>query len=459
MRTRPNFEMHKRRVQIGEIMQKKVRPQTEEEWEIQMCEKLLRYVRDVLYVELPFMGRALSAFSFRADGRLNTFATDGIELSYSTEQLIRVFKGNAPYLNRLYLHTVLHCIFSHLWLAGGRQPYLWGIACDIAVEYTIDHMEKECVKRIPGWLRQKTYEALEQEEGISAAQIYRWLKGQKLAEPTEFHQEFFADDHVFWPREKQQQEEMVLAAKNNWGKIARQTNLEQKRKGDDTGEGQSLLDFQMKAGRSRRSYREFLRKFAVLKEELHCDLDEFDLSCYLYGLSMYGNLPLIEPLESREVHKIRDFAVVVDTSYSTSGELVQGFLKETFHLLRQEDSFFHHVHIHIIQCDDKVQSDTLITSDADLERLFKNFTLQGGGGTDFRPAFAYVDGLVRSGELQDLCGLLYFTDGKGIYPKKRPEYKTAFLFLESGGETPEVPAWAIRMQLEPEEFTENGSMT
>ena len=42
----------------------------------------------------------------------------GGHLFYSTEQVLRVFEKNAPYLNRAYLHAVLHCIFSHPWIAG-----------------------------------------------------------------------------------------------------------------------------------------------------------------------------------------------------------------------------------------------------------------------------------------------------------------------------------------------------
>ena len=47
----------------------------------------------------------------------------------------------------------------------------------------------------------------------------------------------------------------------------------------------------------------FCVKFSVLREELHADPDEFDLNYYTYGLRLYGNMPLIEPVESREVKK------------------------------------------------------------------------------------------------------------------------------------------------------------
>lgn len=52
-------------------------------------------------------------------------------------------------------------------------------------------------------------------------------------------------------------------------------------------------------------------------------------------------MPLIEPLESREVTKISEFVIVIDTSYSTNGPLVQKFLEETFQIIQERDSFFH----------------------------------------------------------------------------------------------------------------------
>lgn len=434
-------------------MGKSLRAQTQTEWEEEMSYKLLRFVRDELYMELRFMGIALSALSPKPDGRVSTFATDGTTLFFKAEQLLRVFRKNPAYLDRLYLHTVLHCIFSHLWLAGKRDPFLWGIACDIAVEYTIDSMDKSCTKRIIGWVRQKTYESLQKTGGgISAAKIYRFLLGKTREELEELHQEFFADDHVFWPK-KEEQRAKTEAARKNWDRISRQTQMEQNRRGNETEEGEALISFQMRAGKSRRRYRDFLRKFAVLQEELHCDEDEFDLNFYTYGLMVYRNMPLIEPLESREIRKIREFVVVVDTSYSTSGTLVEGFLKETFSILSQEDSFFHQCRLHVIQCDEKVRQDIVIKEKSQLDTLFSDFEIQGGGGTDFRPAFAYVDELIEQGELKNLCGLLYFTDGRGIYPAKRPGYKTAFLFLEDYEEE-NVPVWAIRLRLEEEEFLE-----
>ena len=90
---------------------------------------------------------------------------------------------------------------------------------------------------------------------------------------------------------------------------------------------------------------------------MHLDPDEFDLNFYTYGLSVYGNMPLIEPLETRESKKIEELALVIDTSYSTSGELVRAFLAETYTLLKGRENFFHRMNLHLIQADNTVQQD------------------------------------------------------------------------------------------------------
>ena len=41
---------------------------------------------------------------------------------------------------------------------------------------------------------------------------------------------------------------------------------------------------------------------------------------------------------------------------------------------------------------------------------------------------------------------------KGTYPAKRPPFDVAFLFLENGETPPGVPAWAMRLVLQPEDF-------
>ena len=73
-------------------------------------------------------------------------------------------------------------------------------------------------------------------------------------------------------------------------------------------------------------------------------------------------------------------------------------------------------------------------------------------GQDFRPVFEYVEKLREEREFSDLKGLIYFTDGDGKFPKKMPDYKTAFVFIEGEEERPPVPAWAIQLVLEADDI-------
>lgn len=228
--------------------------QTQEEWEVQMAEKILSYVRNELYLELRYLDVAFSALVPQADASLQSFATDGGHLFYSTEQILRVFEKNAPYLNRAYLHTVLHCIFSHPWIAGNRDRRLWNLACDVAVEYTIDGLGKKCTKRILSWTRQKLYEELrEQKKGVSAAVVYDLLWERYFPLPAEgmpvceewqaLAREFYTDSHKYWPKRENDAAKCAAAADNQkkWNQIARQTRMEQERRGEKPKDGEDLL--------------------------------------------------------------------------------------------------------------------------------------------------------------------------------------------------------------------------
>lgn len=314
--------------------------QSEEAWQNQMAEKILWFVQNELYQDLRFLDVALSALVWKPAQGLRTLATDGSKLYFPAECICKIFPGNPLYLNRVYLHTVLHCLFAHLWLQQGRERPWWDAACDIEVEYVIDHLEKKSVKRALSWERQKMYQTMEERKLLSAAKIYEYLEEISIEEREKLRREFYTDNHKFWP-EEEKKSPMQNQAREMWDKISRQSRMQEEKRGDEQEEGEQSLLRRLKADKSRRSYRDFLRKFAVLREEMQCDPDTFDLNFYTYGLSLYGNMPLIEPVETREVMRIQEFVVVLDTSYSTDGELIKGFLRETFTLLTEKDSFFH----------------------------------------------------------------------------------------------------------------------
>lgn len=427
--------------------------ETQSEWEQTMAAKAMALTRSGLYLELRYLNAALGALSPTPVDGLPAFATDGARLCYPPEWVLRIYRTNRAYLSRAYLHSLFHCIFRHPWLRAGRDTGLWNLACDIAAEYVLDHLGVPALARPVGWLRQQTYQKL-RDAGIlmAAGPICRVISGYDAATLQKLQREFYCDSHRLWPADPQSPAAQVMG--RQWEQLGRETQLSMQQAGRQAGEsaGAQAMQAQVEAAHSRRLYKDFLRRFAVLREEPRLDPDEFDLGYYTYGLSTYGNLPLIEPLESREIKKIRDFVIVLDTSESTAGELVKSFLKETFSLLKTGDSFFSRCNVLVMQCDDAVRDVTALTDLEALDRYAAGLQLVGGGGTDFRPAFEKIEALRRDGTLRDLQGVLYFTDGKGTYPAKRPPFEVAFLFLETGTPPPEVPPWAMRLILSPDEF-------
>ena len=428
--------------------------QTQTEWEQAMARRVMEQIRGELYLDQRYLNAALGALPPAPLNSTQTaFATDGAHLYYPPGWVLGLYRQNRRYLPRAYLHSLLHCILRHLWLRDRRDPDLWGLACDIAVENILDSLHTPATQRPVGWARQQVYARLRSQcRFLAAGPIYQALAGISAAEREALRQEFFCDIHRLWPADPDSPAARVQG--RQWEQLGRQTQLSMEQAGQQAGasEGAQALQAQVQASRSRRSYRDFLRRFAVWREEPRLDPDEFDLGYYTYGLRTYGKLPLIEPLETRESKKIRDFVIVLDTSESTAGDLVKSFLRETFTLLKSQDSFFRQCRILVMQADNAVREETWLRDLEDLDRYTEGFRLVGGGGTDFRPAFARIEQLRAEGPLREMQGALYFTDGKGTYPARRPPFDVAFLFLENGAPPPDVPPWAMRLVLQPEEF-------
>ncbi len=423
--------------------------------------KILCASRNELYLKMRFLDVALSSLVFVMDLEADGLGTDGLYLYYQPRFLGGLYREDRVRVNRLYLHLVLHGIFHHLTRRKGRKERLYGLACDIAAESIIDGMQYRCVLKSQSLRRRETYRRLREVLKVLAAEkVYGVLEGWTLTEEelVRLETEFRVDDHSYWPSEDERKKQEEI--ENRWQDVSGQMETEMETFSKELSSGAGDLIGQLKVeNRERFDYRQFLRKFSVLREETAVDEDSFDYVFYTYGLSLYGNLPLVEPLEWKEVRKVEEFAVVVDTSMSCSGELVRTFLEETYGVLSENNSFFCKVNIHVIQCDDQVQTDRKITCREELQEYMEQLELRGEGGTDFRPAFEYVEELMRRQEFGQLKGLIYFTDGKGIYPAKAPPFQTAFVFLKEDYEDVSVPPWAMKLLLSEEDLAHRESVS
>lgn len=459
--------------------------------QINSAEKLAREIlilsRNTLLVNLRFLDMALSQFEYYAIKEL-TLLTDGRRILFNPMHVLRCYKTQKEIPVRDYLHMVMHCVFRHMFMSPSINRSLWDLACDIAVENTITDL----------WLKSTHADRENQQTDfiaelkrkiklITAEKVYNYLVDNKISQEKaeNIRKAFFADNHEIW---YMSEEEIVTAfglsstagnhndgegdsndrgngADNrsmqpgniisreqlsaNWEKISQRMQMDMetfsKQQGVQAG---GLIQNLMEVNREKYDYTAFLKKFATMGEVMKVNEDEFDYIFYTYGLSLYGNVPLIEPLEYKEVKRIKEFVIAIDTSGSTSEELVQKFVQKTYNILKSTESFFSKINLHIIQCDAKIQQDVKIRNQGEFDHYLETMTLHGMEGTDFRPVFTYVDELIKNKEFTNLKGLIYFTDGYGNFPARKPDYETAFVFVDDNYNNYDVPPWAMKLILQ-----------
>ena len=435
--------------------------------------EILQMAYASLLLHLRFMESALGRLSFSPMPK-GSIWTDGQRFSYAPMHVLLRYKQERTAPARDYLHCVLHCVFRHMFLHGKVEKRCWSLACDMVVEDLIAELGLRAAASAREAAQQAALESLRREvQPFTAEKLYRRFLDHPLTEGelARLEELFRADDHGGWFSEDDRQDQQngrdedspdipepnkpPMEIEQEWRDVAESIEEDLETISREAGDAAAGLRKALKKlNREKRDYAAFLRQFAVRGEVMQLDLAEFDMIYYTYGLRLYGNLPLIEPLEYREDRRIRSFVIAVDTSGSVSEELVHAFLQKTFNILKSSESFFSRVDVRILQCDLQIQKEIRVTDQRELDAALGELTLQGFGGTDFRPVFEYVDRQIREGELRQLKGLLYFTDGCGTYPQQKPDYDTAFVFLENEGNSYAVPPWAIKLTLEPEEILE-----
>ena len=436
-----------------------------------LARDILRLSRNTLLVNLRFLDMALSCLEYTSEG--GSIAVDGERIFYNPMWVLKRCKDERNAIVRDYLHMVFHCIFHHAFVSTLMDTDMWDAACDIAAENAISELNLPCVKCGREALQKPFINKLRRDvKCLTAEKIYYYLRESGISdgELVALRQNFLSDDHSLWYKThvsvgQTQHSDSGDADRNNsrdvfgslpraeleqlWADIAQrmQTDLETFSKQQGSAAGDLTQNLQA-VTREKYDYSEFLHRFAVMGEAMKLNNDEFDYIFYTYGMKLYEKMPLIEPLEYKDVKRIKEFVIAIDTSGSVMGETVQTFLQKTYNILKQEESFFTKINLHIIQCDDQIQTDQKITCEEELKSYMEKLELKGEGGTDFRPAFAYVDETIRQHAFEHLRGMIYFTDGRGIYPAKCPVYETAFVFMEEEYEDVDVPPWAIKIILE-----------
>ena len=423
----------------------------------------------------PGLSPAFSLLSFHETVEKET-GTDGSSFYYEENLLRKAFLEDR--LDFLFLHTLSHVLFLHFLPEASVEQEIWNLAADTAASYFVDTY---LLPESPGSPeRRKIYSGLPV-GARSAEKLYSFL----LEIPAEERQRFLccqADDHRHWFSGGDEVFGSFMGGDGNeaftngsggtscpkspsasrTGQLQRiQKTLEllslspptpslrkKSRRGAAPG---SRLEWLLLEKKGSYDFRRYLHRLTITREETKPDLDSFDYIPYCYGLSQPEKFLFLEPLEYRDSTKVQELVIAIDTSGSCSLETVSRFLSETLSILSSKEHFFEKMNVHLIQCDSAIQEHTVIHSVDEWKSNSGRIRILGRGGTDFTPVFSYVKKLQEKGELTHLKGLLYFTDGDGIYPSTPPPYETAFVFTDFSFLNYQVPAFITKLCLDTDQ--------
>lgn len=445
-----------------------------------VAREILVLSRNTLLVNLRFLDMALSRLELKPI-QSSTILTNGVYILYNPLYVLETYKNAKEIPVRNYLHMVMHCVFRHMYVEPSIDRAFWDVACDIAVENVIIDLGLKATTSMRE-AQQEAYISSIRDEitHITAEKIYAHLKQAELAphQMEEIKGLFGADDHEIWymtdediqtsfginsngsnGNNGENSDNNAPTPQSRFEQMQDWKNISERMETDVLmfsngryGDAGSIVQNLKAVNREKYDYAAFLKKFAVMGEAMKINDDEFDYIFYTYGLKRYKNMPLIEPLEYKEIKAIKEFVIAIDTSGSVIGDLVQTFVQKTYNILKTTESFFSKINLHIIQCDTEIQEHVKITSQEEFDQYIDTMTLKGFGGNNEIALFSYVDELVRQREFSNLKGMIYLTDGYGIFPDKKPNYEVAFVFINDRYEIPEVPPWVIRLVLQKDEI-------
>lgn len=411
-----------------------------------LVRELFSLARDRICLSRPYLALALDRLHPIPDPHAQLPSVDGRHLICPPTWAREALSANDGRETMLLLHTLAHCLLGHILLPEPTElpSRLWNLACDLRASQLAEAI-------LPGALsRDGRFRELRRRFGEAGepAELARRMVADDYvrANLAELEALLSPDDHSLWVDVRREERQFAAGGgeglRELWRDAAR---LLRGGSGLGRGLGTGALCERVKLdGAPRRGFAEYLRRYAVLRENPREDHDAFRYAPYLYGVEQLG-APLLEPMEYREERGIAALAIAIDTSGSCARGLTKRFLELTRDILFEENLFFRRFRLRILQCDAEVRRDDAIASRSEFERYIEDLTIVGGGGTDFRPAFERVNRHVASGELRGLRGMLYFSDARGIFPAVPPEYEATFVLLEHRFDDIDMPPWARKL--------------
>ncbi len=387
-------------------------------------ETKLAAARTRLILDKPFLGAlALRLPMVAADPKwCQTTSTDARSLYYNPAYIASLSMEQAQFV---LANQALHCALSHFARRQHRSRFRWDIACDHAVNPLL---VKDGLVPPPGTLVLECY------EGMTAEEIYPCIDendSDEAEEQPRYDGEGSGDsreDSGSGEQDGPPNDEAKGAGRPQPLSATEQESLAAQWQQRLAGAAQQAQQAGKLGGILGRMVGELMQPKLPWRLLLARHMTQYARDDYSYMRPSRREGEMIFP-SLRSVQA--GICVVLDTSGSITEQEIGEFMSEIDAIKGQLRA---RILLHV--CDTALAPDgPWLFEPWDEFRM--PATIQGGGGTDFRPIFEWIS---RQGREPDL--LLYFTDALGDFPSHEPAFPV--LWLVKGKAS--VP-WGQRIQL------------
>lgn len=348
-----------------------------------------------LLVDYPYFGTIASKLELIQNDDIQAFKSDGKKVEYNGDYFEALELAEMEFV---LANGAMHASLSHEQRKNGRSGWLWQMATDYAVN---DMLVENGLQR-PDWA---TYS--KRFSGLYAEEIYAELKDDILRDELEYE----ADDLDDVQENENKNEDSSSGETKE--QIEQDKLLEEQLFEEFT---KAVLEAEEKRGELPLSMERFfnLEKSSKIdwRNELKVAIDRFHKDDYILIPPNKKFLYLGMYLPSSVSNKFQ-LVIAVDSSGSVDEKLLDEFLSEIDFLMSSVQNF----QIDLLVSDDKIHSHHVFYSGDTLE-----VDLKGGGATDFRPVFEFIEN-----ELEGIKLLLYFTDLEGKFPHAAPNYDVKWI--------------------------------
>lgn len=347
-------------------------------------EQKISQAKAKLLVDYPLFGTIASRLELVQNDDIQSFKSNGIKLEYNSDFLARL---NPSKMEFVFANGAMHASLAHEARRDGRSGWLWQLSTDYAIN---DMLVENGLERPDEAHYSKRF------SGMYAEEIYAQLQDDILRDELEYEAD--TPDDVDNAKKGSQSQELSQE-EQLFGEFAGSV-IEQEAKSAELPS--SITRFFKISHGSKINWRNELK--AALERHHKDDFTLLPPSKKFLHLGIY--LPSC-------ISRRFKLVVAVDTSGSIDERLLSEFLGELNFLMNTISNY----QIELILCDDKIVSHKTFYGGDILE-----VDIKGGGATDFRPVFEFVER-----ELEDVNLLLYFSDLEGIFPHKVPNYEVKWV--------------------------------